>query len=136
MPAQEESHLCSLCTTSEGEGDVRLYLFEHCFLCFRVRMIAALKRMHLQEIVVLDDDTETMVSLVGKRQVPILVKDDGTPMLESMEMVRYIDNLGASVLTGPERAEIALWENAAAPKAAPLTQSRYPLLGLPEFATV
>ena len=62
---------------------MKLYMFEHCSLCFRVRMIAALKRLHLQEIVVLDDDTETMVSLVGKRQVPILVRDDGKPMLET-----------------------------------------------------
>jgi glutaredoxin 2 len=115
---------------------MRLYLFEHCFLCFRVRMIAALKRLHLQETVVLDDDTETMVSLAGKRQVPILVKDDGTSMLESMDMVRYIDGLGVSVLTGPERPEIAAWENVTAPKAAPLTQPRYLLLGLPEFGTV
>ncbi|MFL6796553.1 MAG: glutathione S-transferase N-terminal domain-containing protein [Xanthobacteraceae bacterium] len=97
---------------------MRLYLFEHCYLCFRVRMIAALKRLHLQETVVLDDDTETMVSLVGKRQVPILIRDDGQPMLESMDMVRYIDGLGAPVLIGPERQEIAAWENAAAPKAA------------------
>ena len=43
---------------------MRLYIFEHCSLCFRVRMTAALKQMHLQEVVVLDDDTETLVSLV------------------------------------------------------------------------
>src|ERR1044072_2159825 len=115
---------------------MRLYLFEHCFLCFRVRMIAALKPLHLQEIVVLDDDTETMVSLVGKRQVPILVTDDGKPMLESMDLVRYIDGLGAAVLNGPERAEIAVWERATVPKIAPLSQPRYLLLGLPEFGTV
>jgi glutaredoxin 2 len=115
---------------------MRLYLFEHCSLCFRVRMTAALKRLHLQETVVLDDDTETMVSLVGRRQVPILIRDDGKPMLESMDMVRYIDGLGPSVLTGPERPEVAAWENATAPKAAPLTQPRYLLLGLPEFGTV
>jgi glutaredoxin 2 len=115
---------------------MRLYLFEHCSLCFRVRMIAALKRLHLQETVVLDDDTETMVSLVGKRQVPILIRDDGKPMLESMDMVRYIDGLGVPVLIGPERPEIAAWENVAAPKAARLTQPRYLLLGLPEFGTV
>jgi glutaredoxin 2 len=29
-------------------------MFEHCSLCFRVRMAAALKRVHLQETVVLD----------------------------------------------------------------------------------
>lgn len=115
---------------------MHLYLFEHCVLCFRVRMIAALKNIRLQETVVLDDDTETMVSLVGKRMVPILVKDDGSAMLESMDIVRYIETRGRPVLTGQERSEIASWANATAPKAAPLTQSRYPLLGLPEFGTV
>ena len=40
---------------------MRLYLFEHCSVCFRVRMAAALKRLHLQETVVLEDDSETMI---------------------------------------------------------------------------
>ncbi len=115
---------------------MRLYMFEHCSLCFRVRMTAALKRLHLQETVVLDDDTETMVGLVGKRQIPILVKDDGQPMLESMDMVRYVDSHGEPVLTGPERSEIAGWADRFAKKAAPLTWPRYPLLGLPELATI
>jgi len=114
---------------------MRLYLFEHCSLCFRVRMTAALKRIHLQETVVLDDDTATMAGLVGKRQIPILVRDDGTAMLESIDMVRYIESLGTPVYTGPERADIAVWADATASKSAPLTWPRYPLLGLPEFAT-
>ena len=115
---------------------MRLYMFEHCSLCFRVRMIAALKHLHLQETVVLDDDSDTMVNLVGKRVIPILVKDDGRPMLESMDMVKYIEVIGAPILTGPERPEIfALTENIA-PQSALLTQPRYPLLGLPEFGTV
>jgi glutaredoxin 2 len=115
---------------------MKLYIFEHCSLCFRVRMTAALTRKRLQEIVVLDDDTETMVALVGKRQIPILVKDDGQPMLESMEMVRYVDRLGASVLTGMEKPAIAALEDQITPKAARLTQPRYLLLGLPEFGSI
>jgi glutaredoxin 2 len=115
---------------------MRLYMFEHCSLCFRVRMTAALKRVHLQETVVLDDDTDTMVGLIGKRQIPILVKDDGRAMLESMDMVGYIDGIGVPVLTGPERPEIAAWADAAAARTSPLTWPRYPLLGLPEFSTV
>jgi glutaredoxin 2 len=111
-------------------------MFEHCSLCFRVRMTAALKRLHLHESVVLDDDTDTMVDLIGKRQIPILVKDDGTAMLESMDMVRHIDGLGERIFTGPERPEIALWADVTASKSAPLTWPRYPLLGLPEFATI
>ena len=51
---------------------MRLYMFEHCSLCIRVRMTAALKSIHLQEEVVLDDDSDTMIALVGKRQIPIL----------------------------------------------------------------
>ena len=47
--------------SSQGAGDVRLYLFEHCSICFRVRMAAALKRLHLQESVVLEDDSDTMI---------------------------------------------------------------------------
>jgi glutaredoxin 2 len=111
-------------------------MFEHCSLCFRVRMAAALKKLHLQEVPVLDDDSETMIGLVGKRVIPILVKDCGAPMLESMDMVKYIDSRGTPVLVGPERPEIAAWAADTAAKSAPLTWPRYPLLGLPEFATV
>jgi len=115
---------------------MRLYLFEHCSLCFRVRMAAALKRIHLQETVVLEDDSETMTSLVGKRVVPILITDDGQRMLESMDMVRYIDHLGDAVLTGAERPEIAAWAERVPRKTALLAWPRYPLLGLPEFSTI
>jgi glutaredoxin 2 len=114
---------------------VRLYLFEHCSLCFRVRMTAALKRLHVQETVVLDDDTETMVGLVGKRAIPILVKDDGTPMLESMDMVSHVDSIGERILTGPERNAVGVCAERVLAKLPPLTQPRYPLLGLPEFAS-
>jgi glutaredoxin 2 len=115
---------------------MRLYMFEHCSLCFRVRMTAALKRQHLQETVVLDDDSDTMIGLVGKRVIPILVKDDGQSMLESMDMVTYVDGIGEPVLTGPERGEVAAWADRVVAKTAPLTMPRYLLLGLPEFATV
>ena len=76
---------------------MRLYLFEHCSLCFRVRMTAALKRLHLQETVVLDDNSDTMIGLVGKRVIPIFVKDCGQSMLESMDMVSYVDSLGEPI---------------------------------------
>jgi glutaredoxin 2 len=115
---------------------MKLYMFEHCSLCFRVRMIAALKGLHLQETVVLDDDTETMVSLVGKRVIPILVKDDGRPMLESLDMVDHIDGIGEPILAGKVRPEIEALEAELLRTTPPLTMPRYPLLGLPEFATI
>jgi glutaredoxin 2 len=115
---------------------MRLYLFEHCSICFRVRMAAALKHLHLQEMVVLEDDSETMIRLVGKRVVPILVKDDGQPMLESLDMVAHIEGIGAPILVGPQRNELAAWASVVADRTAPLTWPRYPLLGLPEFGTL
>jgi glutaredoxin 2 len=108
---------------------MRLYLFEHCSICFRVRMAAALKHLHLQETVVLEDDSDTMIGLVGKRVIPILVKDDGQPMLESMDMVAYIDGLGDPILTSPQRSEVSAWADSFITKAVPLTMPRYPLLG-------
>jgi glutaredoxin 2 len=115
---------------------VRLYLFEHCSICFRVRMAAALKRLHLQETVLLEDDSQAMIKLAGRRVVPILVKDDDQPMLESMDMVAHIEAIGEPILIGAERSELAAWASATADKTAPLTWPRYPLLGLPEFGTI
>jgi glutaredoxin 2 len=123
-------------TALAQEGPMKLYMFEHCSLCFRVRMTAALKGLHLQEVVVLDDDSDTMTKLVGKRVIPILVKDDGQPMLESMDMVKYIDRQRQPILVGPERPEFAEWAVRMTSKTGPLTMPRYPLLGLPEFASV
>ena len=115
---------------------MKLYMFEHCSLCLRVRMIAALKPAHLEEVVVLDDDSETMVSLVGKRAIPILVKDDGAAMLESMDMVDYIDAIGRPLLTGEERAEVGELAKMIVGITPQLTFPRYPLIDLPEFATI
>lgn len=52
-----------------------MLMFEHCSLCFRVRMVAALKGIHLVEQVVEDDDSAAMVELVGRRVIPVLVLD-------------------------------------------------------------
>lgn len=114
---------------------MQLYMFEHCSLCFRVRMTTALKNIPLKEVVVVDDDTQTMVNLVGRRVIPILVKDDGQPMLESMDMVDMIDAMGEPIYVGPERPEISELAEKLLSTTPRLTMPRYPELGLPEFAT-
>jgi glutaredoxin 2 len=115
---------------------MRLLMFEHCSLCFRVRMIAALKGFPLEEQIVEDDDTAAMTTLVGRRVIPILVMDDGTPMLESWKMVDYIDAIGVPMLTGAERSEIAALADRMLEITPFLTMPRYPLLPLPEFRTI
>lgn len=114
---------------------MKLLMFEHCSLCFRVRMVAALKGIPLVEQVVEDDDDAAMVDLVGRRVIPILVRDDGTPMLESWDMVEFIDAMGDPVLTGPERPEIADLAKRILDKTPNLTMPRYAILPLPELRT-
>ncbi|MEM8837832.1 MAG: GrxB family glutaredoxin [Pseudomonadota bacterium] len=114
---------------------MRLLMFEHCSLCFRVRMIAALKGIRLEEQVVIDDDDDAMVSLVGRRVIPILVMDDNTPMLESMDMVEYIEAMGSPALVGNERPEMTAMEDELLSRTPNLTMPRYSRLDLPEFAT-
>lgn len=115
---------------------MKLLMFEHCSLCFRVRMVARLKGIHLVEQIVEDDDSAAMVDLIGRRVIPILVLDDGTPMLESWDMVDYLDGIGPPVLTGPERPEIAAIAERMLEVTPFLTMPRYALLPLPEFRTV
>ena len=114
---------------------MRLLYFEHCSLCFRIRMVAALKGSPLEEEVVMDDDSESMVQLVGRRVIPILVKDNGEPMLESMDIVDYLDSIGPPLLTGPERSIITRLSDDLVERTPPVTMPIYATLDLPEFAT-
>ncbi len=47
---------------------MKLYMFEHCSLCFRVRMIAALKRRHLESPLAINGT----LSLDDVRVLPLL----------------------------------------------------------------
>ena len=42
-------------------------------------------------MVLANDDEATPIGLVGKKVVPILVKEDGTAMPESLDIVHYVD---------------------------------------------
>jgi glutaredoxin 2 len=57
-------------------------------------------------------------------------------MLESMDMVAYVESQGEPKFQGPQREEISAWAESVFKRTAPLTWPRYPLLGLPEFANV
>lgn len=54
----------------------------------------------------LDDDSVVMMFLVGWCVILILVKDGGEFMLESMDMVEYIEVMGLLVLIGVDWFEI------------------------------
>lgn len=90
---------------------MKLYIYDHCPYCVRARMIFGLKKKSVQIITLLNDDEDTPNKLIGQKLVPILIKDDGTPMPESLDIVRYIDSydgkslIDKSILSNPKLAE-------------------------------
>ena len=70
---------------------MNLYVYDHCPFCVRARMIFSLKNLPVELVVLANDDEATPIGLVGKKVVPILVKEDGTAMPESLDIVHYVD---------------------------------------------
>ena len=75
-----------------------LYYYEHCPFCLRVRALAGLKNITLSLKLMAFADIETPVNLCGKKQAPILQKDDGSIMAESSDIMAYLDHLKGDVL--------------------------------------
>lgn len=117
---------------------MKLYVYDHCPFCSKARMIFGLKQVPVKLQYVSNDDVQTPTALVGKKLVPILVKEDGTAMGESMDIVRYVDehfDADNSALAGPTRPEIAEWVTNVMPLVMPLTMPRWVQVPLKEFAT-
>lgn len=115
---------------------MKLYHYDHCPYCVKARMIFGLKDVPLTLVPVLNDDVETPTKLVGRKVVPILEKEDGSHMPESMDIVRYIDGKygNGPLLDGPQNPAIADWL-ANRPYASKLTMPRWAQSDLPEFKT-
>jgi glutaredoxin 2 len=90
---------------------MKLYHYEHCPFCVKARMIFGIKNVPFELIALQNDDEETPTKMIGKKMVPILQKDDGTYMPESMDIVAYVDsNFGDSKAVGQGgNAAIAKW---------------------------
>ena len=86
---------------------MKLYVYDHCPFCVRARMIFGLKNLPVELVVLANDDEATPIGLVGKKVVPILVKEDGTAMPESLDIVHYVDeHFGEKILSAHVRPEI------------------------------
>ncbi|EPJ9885427.1 glutaredoxin 2, partial [Serratia marcescens] len=89
---------------------MKLFIYDHCPFCVKARMIFGLKRLPIRLVTLLNDDETTPFNLIGQKMVPILVKDNGDAMPESLDIVRYVDNLDDKpVLTGRTNPAIAEW---------------------------
>ena len=115
---------------------MRLYVYEHCPFCVKARMIFGLKNIPVEIKVLLNDDEKTPISMVGKKMVPILQKEDGGFMPESMDIVHYIDKSdGKPLLTGPLNAAVAAWLRQVSEYTGRLLLPRFATAPLEEFST-
>ncbi|WP_297323504.1 glutaredoxin 2, partial [uncultured Bartonella sp.] len=126
-------------TNQRWDIAMKLYYYDHCPFCVRAKMVAGYKRVPVEYIVLLDDDSQTCLKLVNKKQVPILEFDDGTAMVESLDIAHKFDEIGDNkrvVLPATKNrttvtdqlSKISLDINA-------LLFPRNVKAGLPEFAT-
>ncbi|MBP2170928.1 glutaredoxin 2 [Erwinia toletana] len=89
---------------------MKLYIYEHCPFCVKARMIFGLKNLPIELVVMLNDDEETPKRLIGQKMAPILQKEDGSCMPESMDIVYFIDKKDREpLLTGQTNPAISTW---------------------------
>ena len=115
---------------------MKLYVYDHCPYCVRARMIFGLKNLPVENITLLNDDESTPVGLVGKKVVPILIKENGEAMPESLDIVNYVDETyGEKLLSEEVRLEISDWMKKVSGYYNHLLLPRFIRLGLDEYKT-
>ena len=112
---------------------MKLYIYDHCPFCVRARMAAGLFGADVEEVVLANDDEATPIGMIGAKQVPILQKEDGSFMGESLDVVRYLTREGR--LKDETRPEIQSWLDKVGEYNLKLVQPRVIKLRLPEFET-
>lgn len=115
---------------------MKLFIYEHCPFCVRARMIFGLKHVPFELDVIMEGDAETPTRMVGRKVVPILQKDDGSYMPESMDIVRLVDNLAAPhLLNNPRHEALETWTKEAWPLVSKLAVPRFTKGDFRELAT-
>lgn len=75
---------------------MKLYIYEHCPFSARVRFVAGMLNIQLDVINIAYDDESTTTNIIGAKQVPLLIKDDGEAMAESLDIINYFLELAPS----------------------------------------
>lgn len=115
---------------------MKLFIYDHCPYCVKARMIFGLKNLPVRLVTLLSDDEITPTSMIDKKMAPILQKDDGSYLPESLEIVHYVDKLdGQPLLIGKTNPAIAAWLQHTASYVNKLLLPRFANADFEEFAT-
>ena len=116
---------------------MKLYIYDHCPYCVKARMIFGLKDVDIEIITLLNDEETLPMQMIGQKMVPILQKEDGSYMPESMDIIHYIDeNYGdGKVVASGENGAITEWLEQSSESKKNLAIPRWIEAPLEEFAT-
>ena len=115
-----------------------LFHYDHCPYCAKARMIFGLKNVPFEIKALLNDDEKTPIDMIGEKSLPILQKDDGSFMGESLDIITYIDkNFGDHKIVSfkTPRSEISDWLYSSRNYTYDLAMPRWVKMSLPEFET-
>jgi len=119
----------------------RVYVYDHCPFCCRVRLAFGLKGIKHNVIFVANDDVETPTKLIGKKMTPIF-EHGSLIMPESLDIIKKVDS---DPTYGPinkfkplsGREDLKNWQNKVAATNRILQRKRYTKSSLmPEFSSV
>ena len=117
---------------------MKLYVYDHCPYCVKARMIFGYKNINIDLEYLLNDDEEKPVSMIGQKMTPILEKDDGSFMPESLDIIDYIDKNFGDVFIDTDvefDSNLSDWITASRDYLYPLAMPRWTQVGLEEFKT-
>jgi glutaredoxin 2 len=116
-----------------------LLSYDHCPYCVKARMIFGLKSIPFELKNLLNDDESTPIQLIGKKMLPILIKDNNEPLAESLDIISYVDQLSEygpkRVNPAPQSASLSQWLQEIRQYHYALAMPRWVKMGLDEFAT-
>ena len=114
---------------------MKLFVFDHCPFCIKAMMVVGLKKADIELVYLQNHDVDARIDKVGANLVPILQKEDGSYMAESLDIAAYIDVLNSNpvLATGSNDDNISTWSTVARPFSSRLLYPRWMKVELPEF---
>lgn len=67
-----------------------LYYYEHCPYCIRVLTFAGLAKVALHKVVLLNDDEQTPIKMIGAKMLPILAANSDSFIPESLDIIEQL----------------------------------------------
>lgn len=95
---------------------LKLYVYDHCPYCTRVRCILGLKNVPYELVFLEYANAETPIALIGKKAAPIIQLENGNAFGESSDIIKFVDETkNGSAILQPSTNKFKDWISDAMP---------------------